>query len=119
MSHTADNWPADRWPNFSFAEMAGSAASECAMKKATRDRLQLLRSKYGSPSTITCGYRSPHHSEAAKTTGPDSHVRGRAVEIACTGSPMVSPYFSTGMITEIRGAVFVLPDTLSFRSRLL
>ena len=22
LSYTADNWPADRWPNFSFAEMA-------------------------------------------------------------------------------------------------
>jgi zinc D-Ala-D-Ala carboxypeptidase len=36
--------------------------------------------------TITSGYRSPRHSiEAAKTTGSGSHVRGRAVDVACAG----------------------------------
>ena len=50
------------------------------------DRLQLLRSHYGFPLTITSGYRSSRHSvEAAKTTRPGSHVRGRAVDIACAG----------------------------------
>ena len=52
------------------------------MDKATMDRLQLLRSHYGSPLTVTSGYRSPLHSiEAAKTTGPGSHATGRAVDI--------------------------------------
>ena len=56
------------------------------MDKATMDRLQLLRSHYGSPLTVTSGYRSPLHSiEAAKTTGPASHATGRAVDIACAG----------------------------------
>ncbi len=50
------------------------------------DQLQLLRSHYGFPLTITSGYRSSRHSvEAAKTTCPGSHVRGRAVDIACAG----------------------------------
>ena len=86
MSYTADTWPQYRWPNFSFAEMACSQTGECDMDKTTMDRLQLLRSHYGSPLTITSGYRSPQHSiEAAKTTGPGSHVRGRTVDVACAG----------------------------------
>ena len=67
MSYTANNWPAGRWPNFSFAEMACSETGECEMVKATMDRLQLLRDHYGFPFTITSGYRSPRHTiEAAK-----------------------------------------------------
>ena len=86
MSYSASNWPTDRWPNFSFTEMACSQTGECGMDKATMDRLQLLRSHYGSPLTITSGYRSSRPSvEAAKTICPDGHVRGRAVDIACAG----------------------------------
>ena len=85
MSYTADNWPQDRWPNFSFAEMACSQTGECDMDKATMDRLQLLRSHYGSPLTITSGYRSPQHSIEAAKKAPGSHARGRAVDIACAG----------------------------------
>ena len=85
MSYTANNWPAGRWPNFSFAEMACSETGECGMDKATMDRLQLLRSHYGSPLTITSGYRSPRHSIEAAKKAPGSHVRGRAVDIACAG----------------------------------
>ena len=86
MSYTADTWPADRWPNFSFAVMACSETGECAMDKATMDRLQRLRSHYGSPLTITSGYRSPRRSiEAAKPGGPGIHAKGRAADIACAG----------------------------------
>ena len=86
MSYTADTWPADRWPNFSFEEMACSQTGECGMDEATMDRLQLLRSHYGSPLTITSGYRSSRHSiEAAKPGGPGTHAKGRAFEVACAG----------------------------------
>ena len=86
MSYTADNWPADRWPNFSFTEMACQETGECGMSDTTMDRLQLLRSLYGSPLVITSGYRSPRHTiEAAKET-PGTHSLGRAVDIACNGA---------------------------------
>ena len=53
------------------------------------DRLQLLRSHYGFPLTITSGYRSPRHSiEAAKKT-PGTHAMGRAADIACAGEEAV------------------------------
>ena len=56
------------------------------MSDTTMDRLQLLRSLYGSPLVITSGYRSPRHTiEAAKET-PGTHSLGRAVDIACNGA---------------------------------
>ena len=42
MSYTANNWPADRWPNFSFAEMVCSETGECGMGEATMDRLWIV-----------------------------------------------------------------------------
>ena len=85
MSYTADIWPQDRWPNFSFEEMACSETGECGMDEATMDRLQLLRSHYGSPLTITSGYRSPRHSIEAAKKAPGTHAKGRAADIACAG----------------------------------
>ena len=85
MSYTADTWPAGRWPNFSFTEMACSETGECAMDETTMDRLQLLRSHYGSPLTITSGYRSPRHSIEAAKAAPGAHAKGRAADIACAG----------------------------------
>jgi uncharacterized protein YcbK (DUF882 family) len=55
------------------------------MDKTTMDRLQLLRSHYGSPLTITSGYRSSRHSIEAAKKAPGSHARGRAVDVACAG----------------------------------
>ena len=75
MSYTASNWPTDRWPNFAFTEMACSETGECAIDKAMMDRLQLLRSHYGCPVTITSGYRSPRHSIKA----------AKAAQAPCTG----------------------------------
>ena len=86
MSYTADTWPAGRWPNFSFTEMACSETGECAMDETTMDRLQLLRSHYGSPLTITSGYRSPRHSIEAAKAAPGTHAKGRAADIACAGA---------------------------------
>lgn len=85
MSYTADTWPTDRWPNFAFAEMACQETGECAMDKATMDRLQLLRDHYGLPLTITSGYRSPRHSIEAAKVAPGTHAMGRAADIACAG----------------------------------
>jgi len=85
VSYTADTWPQDRWPNFSFTEMACSQTGECGMDKATMDRLQMLRSHYGSPLTITSGYRSPQHSIEAAKEMPGTHSMGRAVDISCAG----------------------------------
>jgi len=55
------------------------------MDETTMDRLQLLRSHYGSPLTITSGYRSPRHSIEAAKAAPGAHAKGRAADIACAG----------------------------------
>ena len=85
MSYTAATWPQDRWPNFSFAEMACSETGECGMDETTMDRLQALRDNYGFPLPITSGYRSPRHSIEAAKAAPGTHAMGRAVDIACNG----------------------------------
>ena len=86
MNYTAADWLAERWPNFSHSELACSETGECEMDETFMDRLQLLRDHYGHPLTITSGYRSPAHStEVAKSSGPGTHAKGRAVDIACAG----------------------------------
>ena len=86
VNYTTATWPSDRWPNFSFAELACQETGECRMDPLTMDRLQLLRSQYGQPLIISSGYRSPEHKiEAAKPTGPGTHAKGRAIDVACAG----------------------------------
>ena len=85
MSYTASNWPTNRWPNFALAEMSCQETGECAMDKATMDRLQLLRSHLGFPLTITSGYRSPRHSIEAAKAAPGTHAKGRAVDNSVYG----------------------------------
>ena len=90
MSYTEATWPTDRWPNFAFTELACSETGECGMDEATMDRLQLLRSHYGSPLTITSGYRSLTHPNEIKKDRPGAHTHGRACDIAMHGEPAYS-----------------------------
>ena len=85
VAYTADTWPTDKWPNFSFEEMACQETGECEIVKITMDRLQDLRNELGQPLTITSGYRSPRHSIEAAKAAPGTHSMGRAVDIACAG----------------------------------
>ena len=85
MNYTNDNWPAKRWPNFSFAELACQETGACKMDPLTMDRLQLLRSQYGHPLVISSGYRAPEHSIEAAKKAPGTHAKGRAIDIQCAG----------------------------------
>ena len=78
MNYTAANWPAERWPNFAFTELACSETDECEMDAGFMDRLQLLRNHYGHPLTITSGYRSPAHSIEAAKKAPVAPMRRAA-----------------------------------------
>ena len=88
---TRDDWPSNRWPNFSFDEMACRETGECDLNEDTMDRLQELRTEYGRGLIITSGYRSPKHSVEAKKKDPEgnprpgAHSTGRAVDIAIRG----------------------------------
>jgi len=88
---TRDDWPSNRWPNFSFNEMACRETGECDLNEDTMDRLQELRTEYGRGLIITSGYRSSKHSAEAKKKDPEgnprpgAHFTGRAVDIAIRG----------------------------------
>ena len=84
-AYTADTWPANRWPNFSFAEMACRETGECLLDGALMDGLQRVRAICG-PLTVTSGYRSPRHSVEAAKKRPGSHTLGKAADIRCAGT---------------------------------
>ena len=69
MSFTADTWPRDRWPNFSFEEFTCSHSGACIMSPEFMDKLQNLRDEMG-PLWITSGYRSLTHPERDLKVGP-------------------------------------------------
>ena len=87
VDYTQQEWPTDRWPNFSRKEMECQETGECLLCEDMMDALQQMRHELGSPMTISSGYRSPSHSiEAAKIAkgGPGgAHTTGKAVDIAC------------------------------------
>ena len=81
--YTADNWPADRWPNFSFKEMRCNDTGICWLSPSFMDRLQGLRSLLKTPMQVTSGYRAPSHSVEAGKARPGTHSEGHAVDIRC------------------------------------
>jgi len=87
VDYTQQEWPVDRFPNFSRKELECRETGECLLCEDMMDALQQLRWALGSPLVITSGYRSPKHSiEAAKIAkgGPrGAHTTGKAVDIAC------------------------------------
>jgi len=80
--YTADSWPEDRWPNFSFEEMRCSHTGICRLSPSFMDRLQGLRSLLKTPMQVTSGYRAPSHPVEAGKPRPGTHSEGHAVDIA-------------------------------------
>jgi len=81
---TEATWPKDRWPNFSFSELACRETGECVVDEVLVDCLQRLRDKVG-PVTVTSGYRSSVHSVERAKERPGTHAMGLAVDVACAG----------------------------------
>ena len=81
---TEATWPKDRWPNFSFLELACRETGECVVDEVLVDCLQKLRDKVG-PVTVTSGYRSSAHSVERAKERPGTHAMGLAVDVACAG----------------------------------
>ena len=80
---TADNWPVDRWPNFSFDEMRCSHTGDCWLNSSFMDRLQGLRSLLKTPMLVTSGYRAPSHPVEVGKPHPGTHSEGHAVDLRC------------------------------------
>ena len=81
---TEATWPKDRWPNFSFSELACRETGECVVDEVLVDCLQRLRDQVG-PVTVTSGYRSSAHSVERAKERPGTHAMGLAVDVACAG----------------------------------
>ena len=100
--YTADTWDRERWPNFSFAEMACRETGHCLIDVAFMDKLQRLRSGCGFALKITSGYRSPEHSVEAAKEARGAHTYGVAVDIAVSGAKAWS-VLSEAMILNFTG----------------
>lgn len=84
---TESTWPKERWPNFSFREMACKHTGLCYINTDFMDTLQRLRRHLGFSLNVTSGFRhSTHPVEAKKESGPGTHSRGVAVDIAISGA---------------------------------
>ena len=83
--YSPDNWPAARWTNFSYKEIACQHCGRLALHDGSMDNLQRLRTSLGSSIRITSGYRCPDHPIEAVKERPGSHSKGRAFDIACSG----------------------------------
>ena len=81
---TEATWPKDRWPNFSFSELACRETGECVVDEVLVDCLQRLRDKVG-PVTVVSGHRSSSHSVERAKKRPGTHAMGLAVDVACAG----------------------------------
>ena len=78
------NW--GLYPNFSKEEFDCKETGENEMQEDFMVDLQILRSAFGKPMTITSGYRSILHSvERNKPNGGGTHTQGIAADIAVFG----------------------------------
>ena len=74
--------------NFKYAEF-DSPDEKGSGKKMSKDLLKMLdqtRDLYGSPMTITSGYRTEEHNEKVGGKKHSSHLKGLAADIACDNS---------------------------------
>lgn len=74
------NW--NDYPNFVKVEFDCQETGENEIQARFMDRLQLLRTEWGRPMTITSGYRSPQHRLEARKPSPGPHSTGLACDIA-------------------------------------
>ena len=89
VEYARENWPADRWPNFTFDEWACSHTGQCLVNPTFMDALQWLRDDVAQPLTVTSGYRHiTHPIETAKILAgkrPGAHTSGKAVDLRVSG----------------------------------
>jgi zinc D-Ala-D-Ala carboxypeptidase len=85
-NYTEETYPADRWPNFSFNELACQETGKLRLNDRAMDDLQAMRTYTDFPFIITSGYRAPEHSIEQAKAAPGTHTLGLAFDIACHGS---------------------------------
>jgi hypothetical protein len=82
-----------RYFNYSEFDSPDVQGSGQMMDKTLLEMLDEVRDKFDKPIHITSGFRTPAHNEAVGGKTPDengnggsSHLKGLAVDIACTNS---------------------------------
>lgn len=85
IEYTAQTFPRDRWPNFSFDELKCRHTGRLCLEPESMDRLQRLRSSLGFPFPIASGYRHTTHPVEARKAAPGAHALGRAFDVAVYG----------------------------------
>ncbi len=86
MIYTTVTWPRERWPNFTFNEMACTHCGVCDVDELFMDTLQLIRNELSTAMQITSGYRCADHPIEVLKAKPGSHEKGCAVDVACWGA---------------------------------
>ena len=85
MTFTEETWPKDRWPNFSFKEMACQHTGKCNLNPQFMDKLQDLRRIVGFGLVVSSGYRDKEHpieaNKISKTGNGGAHTTGKAVDL--------------------------------------
>jgi len=85
MVFTEDTWPKDRWPNFSFKEMACQHSGICDIDESFMDKLQELRNRIGFGLVVSSGYRDKTHpieaDKISKSGNGGAHTTGKAVDL--------------------------------------
>ena len=82
---TAETWPRDRWPNFSFNEAKCSHTGLCFLEPEFMDVLQRIRTEVDKPLTISSLFRGRTHPVESKKNTTGTHVLGVACDITADG----------------------------------
>jgi len=75
-----------RYFNYSEFDSPDVQGSGQMMDKTLLEMLDEVRDKFDKPIHITSGFRTPAHNEAVGGVETSSHLKGLAVDIACTNS---------------------------------
>ena len=70
--------------NYSEFDSPDVQGSGQLMDKTLLEMLDEVRDKFDKPIHITSGFRTPAHNEAVGGVETSSHLKGLAVDIACT-----------------------------------
>jgi len=73
-----------RYFNYSEFDSPDVQGSGQMMDKTLLEMLDEVRDKFDKPIHITSGFRTPAHNEAVGGVETSSHLKGLAVDIACT-----------------------------------
>ena len=79
---TFASWP---WKHFCPVELACRGTGKLSVHRGLLDRLDILRSRFGSPLTVLSGFRSPYHNAFVGGAPFSFHIQAKAVDLSTRG----------------------------------